>query len=158
MISADGEEELSCRCRPLSLDFTKEHIAGCLAHLCLSVGGSSLPMLCCCCCSWHNEEHYYTLLQSLGVVWCLLTQLPGKLASRLASVDGKSSFFSPLQNSVYWFFGQFKNTKENFLLYHISGTWEIDKDFLLSQALLAREQGALQCRHHKETQGWKCFW
>ena len=29
MISADGEEELSCRCRPLSLDFTKEHIAGC---------------------------------------------------------------------------------------------------------------------------------
>jgi len=25
--SADGEEELSCRCRPLSLDFTKEHIA-----------------------------------------------------------------------------------------------------------------------------------
>ena len=29
MVSADGEEELSCRCRPLSLDFTKEHIAGC---------------------------------------------------------------------------------------------------------------------------------
>ena len=28
MVSADGEEELSCRCRPLSLDFTKEHIAG----------------------------------------------------------------------------------------------------------------------------------
>ena len=26
--SADGEEELSCRCRPLSLDCTKEHIAG----------------------------------------------------------------------------------------------------------------------------------
>ena len=29
MFSADGEEELSSRCRPLSLDCTKENIAGC---------------------------------------------------------------------------------------------------------------------------------
>ena len=29
VFSADGEEELSSRCRPLSLDCTKENIAGC---------------------------------------------------------------------------------------------------------------------------------
>ena len=73
-------------------------------------------------------------LQSLGVVWCLPTQLPGKLASRLASFDGESSFSSPLQNSVFTDFWSIRKhifsgwkIDKNFLLYHIYERWKIDK-------------------------------
>ena len=54
LISADGEEELSCRCRPLSLDFTKEHIAGFfhLWRLCLRLSR--------CCCCWRDQEQKIT--------------------------------------------------------------------------------------------------
>ena len=124
-----------------------------------------LLLCCCCCCCWHDEEQkitYFCRVWAWSGVYrhnCQVNWqvgLPLLMENHLFPVLCRIPFLLIFWSIRKHIFSGWKIDK-NFLLYHIYQRCNLSKDFSLSQALLARKQGALQCRHHKETQGWKCF-